>query len=326
MRRRDFITLLGGSAATFPLRARAEQKAVPVIGFLGSSWPADRARLVTAFRQGLRETAYVEGQNVAIEYRWAQDQYDRLPDLAADLVRRDVAVIAAHDTLSAIAAKVASKTIPIVFTTGGDPVRDGLVTNLNRPGGNVTGVSFVTAELGAKQVGLLHELRAGPTRIAVLVDPKWPLTEQFVSDVRAAASTIGQQIEVLYASSGGEIDTVFASLSQKPVDALLVGPSALANNRRVQVVTLAAYYRILAIYPLREFAEAGGLMSYGTSITDANRQSGVYTGRILKGEKPADLPVMRSTKFEFVINLNTAKAFGLSVPPGLLAAADEVIE
>jgi putative ABC transport system substrate-binding protein len=326
MRRRDFITLLGGSAATFPLRARAEQKAVPVIGFLGSSWPADRARLVTAFRQGLRETAYVEGQNVAIEYRWAQDQYDRLPDLAADLVRRDVTVIAAHDTLSAIAAKVASKTIPIVFTTGGDPVRDGLVTNLNRPGGNVTGVSFVTAELGAKQVGLLHELRAGPTRIAVLVDPKWPLTEQFVSDVRAAASTIGQQIEVLYASSGGEIDTVFASLSQKPVDALLVGPSALANNRRVQVVTLAAYYRILAIYPLREFAEAGGLMSYGTSITDANRQSGVYTGRILKGEKPADLPVMRSTKFEFVINLNTAKAFGLSVPPGLLAAADEVIE
>ncbi|MGB6401093.1 MAG: ABC transporter substrate-binding protein [Bradyrhizobium sp.] len=242
------------------------------------------------------------------------------------MVRRDVAVIAAHDTLSAIAAKVASKTIPIVFTTGGDPVRDGLVTNYNRPGGNVTGVSFIAVELGAKQVGLLHELRAGPTRIAVLVDPKWPLTEQFVSEVRAAASAIGQQIEVLYASSGGEIDTVFASLSQKPVDALLVGPSALTNNRRVQLATLAAYYRILAIYPLREFAEAGGLMSYGTSITDANRQSGVYTGRILKGEKPADLPVMRSTKFEFVINLNTAKAFRLSVPPGLLAAADEVIE
>jgi putative ABC transport system substrate-binding protein len=195
MRRRDFITLLGGSAATLPFRARAQQKAVPVIGFLGSSWPADRARLVTAFRQGLRETAYVEGQNVAIEYRWAQDQYDRLPDLAADLVRRDVAVIAAHDTLSAIAAKVASKTIPIVFTTGGDPVRDGLVTNLNRPGGNVTGVSFIAVELGAKQVGLLHELRAGPTRIAVLVEPKWPLTEQFVSEVRAAASAIGQQIE-----------------------------------------------------------------------------------------------------------------------------------
>jgi putative tryptophan/tyrosine transport system substrate-binding protein len=239
---------------------------------------------------------------------------------------RDVAVIAAHDTLSAIAAKVATKTIPIVFTTGGDPIRDHLVTNLNRPGGNITGVSFIAVELGAKQVGLIHELRAGPTRVAVFVDPKWPISEQFVSEVRAAASAIGQQIEVLYASSGGEIDAVFASLSQKPVDALLVGPSALLNNRRVQLVTLAAYHRILAIYPLREFAEAGGLMSYGTSITEANRQSGVYTGRVLKGEKPADLPVMRPTKFEFVINLNTAKAFGLSIPPGLLAAADEVIE
>jgi putative ABC transport system substrate-binding protein len=281
---------------------------------------------VTAFRQGLRETGYVEGQNVAIEYRWAQDQYDRLPDLAADLVRRNVAVIEAHDTLSAIAAKVAAKTIPIVFSTGGDPVRDGLVTNLNRPGGNVTGVSFIAVELGAKQVGLIHELRAGSTRVAVLVDPKWPLTEQFVSEVRAAASAIGQQIEVLYASSGDEIDAVFAGLSQKKPDALLVGPSALTNNRRVQLATLAAYHRILAIYPLREFAEAGGLMSYGTSITDAHRQSGVYAGRILKGEKPADLPVMRATKFEFVINLNTAKAFRLSIPPGLLAAADEVIE
>jgi len=325
MRRREIIALLA-SVPAWPFEARAQQKAVAVIGFLGSSWPADRARLVAAFRQGLHETGYVEGQNIATEYRWAQDQYDRLPDLAADLVRRDVAVIVAHDTLSAIAAKAATKTIPMVFATGGDPVRDGLVTNLNRPGGNVTGVSFIAVELGAKQIGLLHELRAGPTRVAVLVDPKWPLTEQFVSEVRAAASAIGQQIEVLYASSGDEIDAVFVSLSQKPADALLVGPSALANNRRVQLATLAAYHRILAIYPLREFAEAGGLMSYGTSITDAHRQAGVYTGRILKGEKPADLPVMRCTKFEFVINLNTAKAFGLSIPPGLLAAADEVIE
>jgi putative ABC transport system substrate-binding protein len=325
MRRREFISLIGSTAAAWPLAARAQQS-MPVIGFLGSSWPADRARLVSAFRQGLRETGYVEGQNVAIEYRWAQDQYDRLPDLSADLVRRDVAVIVAHDTLSAIAAKAATTTIPIVFATGGDPVKDGLVANLNRPGGNVTGVSFIAVELGAKQIGILHELRAGPTRVAVLVDPKWPLTAQFVSEVRAAASAIGHQIEVLYASSGGEIDTVFASLSQKPADALLVGPSALTNNRRVQLATLAAYYRILAIYPLREFAEAGGLMSYGTSITDAHRQAGVYTGRILKGEKPADLPVMRSSKFEFVINLNTAKAFGLNIPPGLLAAADEVIE
>ena len=326
MRRRDFVKGIVGSVTAWPLAASAQQKAVPVIGFLGSSWPADRARLVTAFRQGLRETGYVEGQNVAIEYRWAQDQYNQLPDLAADLVRRDVAVIAAHDTLSAIAAKVATKTIPIVFATGGDPVRDGLVTNLNRPDGNVTGVSFIAVELGAKQVGLIHELRAGPTRIAVLVDPKWPLTEQFVSEVSAAASAIGQQMEVLYASSGAEIDAVFASLSQKRADALLVGPSALTNNRRVQLATLAAYHRILAIYPLREFAETGGLMSYGASITDAHRQAGVYTGRILKGEKPADLPVMRSSKFEFVINLNTAKAFGLTIPPGLLAAADEVIE
>jgi len=325
VKRREFITFLSG-AVVWPLAARAQQPAMPVIGFLGSSWPADRARLVTAFRQGLRETGHVEGQNVTIEYRWAQDQFDRLPDLAAELVRRNVAVIAAHDTLSAIAAKTATTTIPIVFTTGGDPVRDGLVANLNRPGSNITGVSFIAVELGAKQVGLLYELHAGHTRIAVLVDPKWPITEQFVSEVRAAASAIGHQIEVLYASNGGEIDTVFASLSQKPPDALLVGPSALMNNRRVQLVMLAAYHRMSAIYPLREFAEAGGLMSYGTSVSDAYRQAGVYTGRVLKGEKPVDLPVIRSVKFEFVINLNTAKAFGLSFPPGLLAIADEVIE
>jgi putative ABC transport system substrate-binding protein len=281
---------------------------------------------VTAFRQGVRETGNVEGQNVAIEYRWAQDQYDRLPDLAADLIRRQVKVIAATDTPSAIAAKAANTRIPIIFATGDDPVRDGLVASLNRPGGNVTGVSLLSAELGAKQLGLLHELLPGAVRIAVLVDPKFPITERFVSVVRAAASAIGKEIEVLYASTGRDIDTVFASLAQKPVDALLVSPSALNNNRRVQLVTLAAYHRVPAIHSLREFAEAGGLMSYGTSITDAHRQAGVYSGRILKGEKPADLPVMQSTKFEFVINLNTANAFGLSFPPGLLAIAEEVIE
>jgi len=237
-----------------------------------------------------------------------------------------VAVIAAHDTLSAVAAKAATATIPIVFATGGDPVRDNLVTSLNRPGGNITGVSFISSELGAKQLGLLRELRPGAARIAVLVDPKWPITERFVSEVRAAASAIGQQIEVLHASSGREIDMIFASLAQKPVDALLVGPSPLTNNRRVQLVTLSTYHRVLTIYFLREFAEVGGLMSYGTSIADANRLVGIYTGRILKGEKPGDLPVMQSTKFEFVINLNTANAFGLSFPPGLLAIADEVIE
>jgi ABC-type uncharacterized transport system substrate-binding protein len=325
MRRRDLITLLGGAAAAWPLATSAQQSTMPVIGFLSALSPADRARLVTAFRQGVRESGYVEGQHVAIEYRWAQDQYDRLPDLAADLVRRQVAVIAAHDTLSTIAAKAATTTVPIIFVTGGDPVREGLVASLNRPGGNVTGISFITAELGAKQLGLLRELRPGAAPI-VLVDPKWPLTERFVSEFQAAASAVGQQIEVLHVSTGRDIETVFASVAQKPVNALLVGPSPFFYNRRVQLVTLATYYRVLAMYPWREAAETGGLMSYGTSIADAHRLAGIYTGRILKGEKPSDLPVMQTTKFEFVINLNTAKVFGVSFPPGLLAIADEVIE
>src|SRR5215469_7167980 len=298
-----------------------------VIGSLSSSGsPADRARFLTAFRQGVREAGYVEGQNVAIEYRWAQDQYDRLPDLAADLVHRQVTVIAAHDLPSSIVAKAATTTIPIVFVSGGDPVKLGLVASLNRSGGNVTGVAFVVAELGAKQLGLLHELEPGAVRVGVLVDPNYAPSQSFVSDVQAAALSIGKQIEVLEAPTGRDIDTVFASLAQKPIDALLVGPGPVLNNRRVQLVTLATYHRVPAIYNLRESPEAGGLMSYGASITDAYRQAGVYTGRILKGEKPADLPVIQSIKFEFVINLNTAKAFGLSFPPGLLAIADEVIE
>jgi putative tryptophan/tyrosine transport system substrate-binding protein len=326
-RRRDFITLLGGAAAAWPLAARAQQAAMPVIGFLSSSGsPADRARFLTAFRQGVRETGYVEGQNVTIEYRWAQDQHDRLPDLAADLVRRQVTVIAAHDTPSSIVAKAATTTIPIVFASGADPVKLGLVASLNRPGGNVTGVTFVNAELGAKQLGLLHELQPGAVRVGVLVDPNFAPTQSFVSDVQAAASSIRKQIEVLEARTGRDIDAVFANLAQKPIDALLIGPTPLFNNRRVQVVTLATYHRVPAIYSQREAAEAGGLMSYGTSLSDAYRQAGVYTGRILKGEKPADLPVMQSIKFEYVINLNTARAFGLSFPPGLLAIADEVIE
>jgi ABC-type uncharacterized transport system substrate-binding protein len=324
--RREFIALLGGAAAAWPLAARAQQPAMPVIGFLSSSALADRARYLPPFRQGLREPGYVEGQNVVIEYRWAQDQADRLPDLAADLVRRQVTVIAAHDTPSSIVAKAATTTIPIVFASGGDPVKLGLVASLNRPGGNVTGVAFVVAELGAKLLGLLHELQPRAVCVGVLVDPHFAPTQSFVSDVQAAALSIGKQIEVLEAPTGRDIDTAFASLAQKPVDALLLAPSPLFNNRRVQLATLAAYHRVPAIYPLRDFAEAGGLMSYGTSITDAHRQAGVYTGRILKGEKPADLPVIQSIKFELVINLNTARAFGLSFPPGLLAIADEVIE
>jgi ABC-type uncharacterized transport system substrate-binding protein len=238
-----------------------------------------------------------------------------------------VTVIAAHDTPSSIVAKAATTTIPVVFASGGDPVKLGLVASLNRPGGNVTGVTFVAAQLGAKQLGLLHELQPGAVRVGVLVDPNFAPTQSFVSDVQAAALSIGKQIEVLEAPTSRDIDTAFARLiAQKPIDALLVGPSPLLDNRRVQIVTLATYHRVPAIDPLRAFAEAGGLMSYGTSITDAYRQAGVYTGRILKGEKPADLPVMQSTKFEFVINLNTARVFGLTFPPGLLAIADEVIE
>jgi putative ABC transport system substrate-binding protein len=323
--RREFITLLGGAAA-WPLAARAQQPPMPVIGFLSISAHVDRARYLTAFRQGLRESGYVEGQNVAIEYRWAQDQADRLPDLAADLVRRQVTVIAAHDTPSSIVAKAATTTIPIVFASGGDPVKLSLVASFNRPDGNVTGVTFVVAQLGAKQLGLLHELQPGAVRVGVLVDPNFALTQSYVSDVQAAALSIGKQIEVVEAPTGRDIDTAFARLAQKPIDALLVGPSPLLDSRRVQIVTLATYHRVPAIDPLRAFAEAGGLMSYGTSITDAYRQVGVYTGRILKGEKPADLPVLQSTKFEFVINLNTARAFGITFPPGLLAIADEVIE
>jgi putative tryptophan/tyrosine transport system substrate-binding protein len=326
MRRREFIALLGGATVAWPLAARAQQPAVPVIGFLSSSALADRARYLPAFRQGVRETGYVEGQNVVIEYRWAQDQHDVLPDLAADLVRRQVTVIAAHDTPSSIVAKAATTTTPIVFAGGGDAVELGLVASLNRPGGNVTGVTFVNAELGAKLLGLLHELQPGAVRVGVLVDPNYAPTQSFVSDVQAAALSIGKQIEVLEAPTGRDIDTAFARLAQKPIDALLVGPGPSLINRRVQLATLATYHRVPAIYSWREAAEVGGLMSYGTSLSDAYRQAGVYTGRILKGEKPADLPVIQSSKFEFVINLNTARAFGLSFPPGLLAIADEVIE
>jgi putative tryptophan/tyrosine transport system substrate-binding protein len=319
VRRREFITLLGGAAAAWPLGARAQQPAMPVVGFLPS-----RPYFMTAFRQGLKEAGFIEGQEVAIEYRSAEDQ-TRVPLLVADLLRRQVALIVGN-TPSALAAKAATTTVPIVFVTGGDPVRDGLVANLNRPGGNVTGVSFISADLGAKQLGVLRELRPGAARIAMLADPKWPLTEPFVSQVRAAASTMGQQIEVLYVSSDREIETAFTTLVQRGVGALQVGVGTFLGSQREQIVALAARHRIPAIYVLRDYVAAGGLMSYGASTTDAYRQAGIYAGRILKGEKPGDLPVILPTKFELVINLKTAKALGLEIPDRLLALADEVIE
>jgi putative tryptophan/tyrosine transport system substrate-binding protein len=325
LKRREFITLLGGAAVAWPLAAHAQQPAMPVIGFLRSGTLTDVLYRVTAFRQGLKEAGLVEGQNVAIESRSDEGQTDRLPLLVADLLRRQVALIVGN-TRAALAAKAATTTVPIVFVIGLDPVRVGLVANLNRPGGNVTGVSFISAELGAKQLGLLRELRPGAARIAVLADPKFPGTERIVSEVRAAASVIGQQIEVFYVSSGREIETAFTTLVQRGAGALLVGGGSFIVGQRERIAALAARHRIPAIYVQRDFVEAGGLMSYAPSIPDTYRQAGIYAGRILKGEKPGDLPVMLPTKFEFVINLKTAKALGLEIPDRLLALADEVIE
>jgi ABC-type uncharacterized transport system substrate-binding protein len=325
MKRREFITLLGAAAA-WPLAARAQQPAMPVVGFLSSGALTDRADRVTAFRQGLKEAGFVEGQNVAIEYRSDEGQTDRLPLLVADLLRRQVALIVSFSTPAALTAKAATTTVPIVFVTGVDPVQLGLVASLNRPGGNVTGVSFVSGELGAKRLGLLRELRPGATRIAVLVDPKWPLTERFVSEVRAAASASGQQIEVLYVGSEREIETAFTTLVQRGAGGLLGGIGGLWLSQRERIVALAARHKIPAIYGQREYVEAGGLMSYAASFIEAFRQVGIYAGRVLKGEKPGDLPVVLSTKFELAINLKTAKALGLEIPDKLLALADEVIE
>jgi len=323
MKRREFITLVGGMVIAWPLAAYAQQAALPVVGFLRDvSLPLpDR---VTAFHQGMKETGYVEGQNVAIEYRSAEDQA-RLPLLVADLLRRQVALIVGN-TSAALAAKAATTTVPIVFASGGDPVQLGLVASLNRPGGNVTGVSFISLELGAKHLGLLRELRPGAARIAVLVDPKSPTTEPFVSQVQAAASVIGQQIEVLYVSSDREIETAFATLVQRGAGALLCGTGEFLLSQRERIVALAARHRIPAIYLLRDYVAAGGLMSYAANIRDTFRQAGIYAGRILKGEKPGDLPVMLPTKFELIINTRTAKALGLEVPDKLLALADEVID
>jgi putative ABC transport system substrate-binding protein len=326
MKRRQFITLLGGTVATWPLATRAQQPAMPVIGFLRVTSPGDSTHLVAAFQRGLRETGFIEGQNVAMEYRWAEGQDDRLPALAADLVRRQVAVIVGAGSTAALAAKSASIRTPIIFVVGNDPVRTGLVANFNRPGGNVTGVTFTTVDVFAKRLGQLHELVPGAELIGVLVDPNLPEYDVYVRDAEAAAITIGRRALVVKATSPGEINAAFATLVQAGVGALLVAGSAFFTSQRHRLVVLSARHAIPTSYPEREFAVAGGLMSYGPSQTHAYRRAGVDAGRILKGEMAGDMPVEQPTKFELVINLGTATALGIAIPNAMQLLADEVIE
>ena len=327
MRRREFITLLGGAVATWPLAARAQQTAMPVVGFLRSSSIERSPHLVAAFLQGLKEAGYLEGQNVTIAYRSAEGQYDRLATLAADLVQRRVNIIVATGgSAPAQAAKAATSAIPIVFTTASDPVRDGLVASLNQPGGNLTGISLLATDIGSKRLGLLRELVPNATTIALLQNPKNPDLGQHAQEVQTSARNLGHHIRVLNAANEDDIDSAFAAMARERPDALLLDPDPFLVSRREQIVTLTNYHRIPALYDFRESVEAGGLASYGPSHTEPYRLAGIYAGRILKGAKPTDLPVVQSTKFELAINLRTAKRIGFEIPPTLLARADEVIE
>jgi putative ABC transport system substrate-binding protein len=325
MRRRDFITLVGGAAAAWPLAAGAQQPAMPVVGFLGPASPGPYTPYVAGFRQGLKEAGYIEGQNVAIEFRWAENQNDRLPALATELVRLQVSVIVTLAT-GAIAAKAATTIIPVVFLLGEDPVRLGLVASLARPGGNMTGLNLYSGELTAKRLEFLREILPAATRVAVLVNPTGPNAETTMRDVPPAASALGLDVRIFKTGTSREIGAAFEIVARERPDALLVDIDPFLTSRRVQLVTLAARHAIPAAYAVREFAEIGGLMSYGSSLTDAYRQLGIYTARVLKGTKPAELPVAQASKFELIINAETARILGLSLPPMLLARADEVIE
>jgi len=326
IRRREFITLLGGAAA-WPLAAHAQQPAMPVVGFLGAPSAAPYARYVAAVHQGLKEVGYVEHQNVAMEYRWADSQYDRLPALAADLVSRRVAVIIPiGGSPATVAAKAATSTIPIVFNLGADPVELGLVTNLSRPGGNITGIANMTLEIETKRLELLHELAPSSSSLAILLNPSSAQAQTREREAQRAARVIGRQVLILKAGTGHEIEGAFATLVRERAGALLVGGDSFFNTQATLFVVLTARHSIPTVYPFKSFVDAGGLMSYGASLLDAYRQTGVYTGRVLKGEKPGDLPIAQPTKFELVINLKTARAVGIVIPPTLLARADEVIE